>query len=173
MGKAQRRGRPGNKEEFEVRGGFLEGLAGLVEKLGELAEKGGELRESGQIGGPEGKVRGVYGFTVKVGLGEEGLKVEPFGNVRKDARTGAPVVSEVREPLVDIYDEEGYVLVLAEMPGVGEDDVKLDLKDDILSIKAEHGDKKYSKEVLLPASLSAEKMAYVCRNGMLEVKFTK
>jgi len=154
-------------------GGFLGGLRGLVEKLGELAETGEELRKSGEIAGPGGKIRGVYGFSIKVGLGDEGVRIEPFGNVRPDERTGKAVVQEVSEPMADVFEEEGYVLVIAEMPGVGEQDVQLDVKDDILTISAERGDRKYRKELLLPASCSPEKMSFTCRNGILEVKFTK
>ena len=155
-------------------GGFLGGLSTLIENLGELAEKGEELRKSGEIKSRDGKVRGVYGFSIKVGLGEDGgVKVEPFGNVRKDAKTGTAVVEEVREPMVDVFEEEDHVLVLAEMPGVGEEDIKLELNEDVLSIVAEKGEMKYRKEVLLPAAFSADKMSHTCRNGVLEVKFIK
>ena len=172
-----RRGRrKGSQEEgFLGLGGFLGGLSTLLEKLGELAEKGEEIHKSGEIRGlgPEGKVRGVYGFTIRTGLGEEGVKVEPFGNVRRDAETGRATVQEVCEPMVDVFEEEHHVLVVAEMPGVGEEDVQLELKDDILTIVAAKGEKKYRKEVLLPASFSAEKMTYTCRNGVLEVKLAR
>lgn len=154
-------------------GGFLSGLGTLLEKLGDLAEKGEELRQTGELHGlgPRDKVRGVYGFTIKTGLGgEPGVKVEPFGNVRKDERTGQTVVDEVREPAVDVFEEAEAVLVVAEMPGVGADDVQLDLTEDVLSITAAHGDKKYRKEVLLPAAFAAEQMSHTCRNGVLEVK---
>jgi len=155
-------------------GGFLGGLGALIEKLGDLAEKGKELRESGEFHDPEGKVKGVYGFRVKFGLGEEGgLAVEPFGNVKRDKRTGEAVVSEVREPLVDVFDEKEQVLVVAEMPGVGEKDVKVELRDDVLLITAESGDKKYRKEVLLPTGFAADKMKHSCHNGVLEVKLDK
>ncbi len=154
-------------------GGLLGGLSALIENLGELAEKGEALHKSGEIRSPDGKLRGVYGFNIKVGLGDEGVKVEPFGNIRRDATTGAAVVGEVREPMADIFEEDDHVLVVAEMPGVGEEDVKLDLSDDILVIAAERGDMKYRKEVLLPATFSAEKMSHTCRNGVLEVRFTK
>jgi len=154
-------------------GGLLGGLSTLIENLGELAEKGEELRKSGELRGPDGKVRGVYGFNIKVGLGDDGIKVEPFGNVRKDAKTGTAVVEEVREPMVDVFEEEDHVLVLAEMPGVGEEDIKLELNEDVLSIAAEKGEMKYRKEVLLPAAFSAAKMSHTCRNGVLKVKFTK
>jgi len=161
-----------DKESFGV-GGVLGGLATLLEKLGELAEKGEELRKTGEIRGPEGKVHGVYGFNIKVGLGEEGVKVEPFGNVRKDEQTGRPVVHEVREPMVDVFDEKDHALVVAEMPGVGEEDVKLELKQDILTIAASKADKKYRKEVLLPGVFSADKMSHKCRNGVLEIRLQK
>ena len=154
-------------------GGLLGGLGSFLETLGELAEKGKELRESGEINGPGGKVKGVYGFHIKFGLGDEDVAVEPFGNVQKDERTGVAVVSEVREPMVDVFDEKDRVVVIAEMPGVGESDVKLELKDDVLLVTAEAGDKKYRKEVLLPAVFPREKMSYTCRNGILEIKFAK
>jgi HSP20 family protein len=158
--------------EFGV-GGLLGGLGSFLENLGELAEKGKELRESGEINGPGGKMKGVYGFHIKFGLGDDDVAVEPFGNVQKDERTGVAVVSEVREPMVDVFDEKDRVVVIAEMPGVGESDVKLDLKDDVLVITAEAGDKKYRKEVLLPASFTADRMTHACNHGMLEVKLSK
>ena len=71
-------------------GGILRGLGSLVEKLGELAETGRELSKSGEIHGhgPTKEIKGVYGFTVKLGLGGDGLKVEPFGNIRRDEESG-------------------------------------------------------------------------------------
>ena len=161
--------------EHEPRnGGFLSGLADLIEKLGDLAEKGEELKRTGEIGlDPSGKVRGVYGVTIRTALGgeRETVKVEPFGNVRPDKKTGEPVVHEVREPMVDVFEEDHEVLVVAELPGVGAQDVHLDLNDDILVIAASSGDKKYRKEVLLPESAAGREMTSKCRNGVLEVRF--
>lgn len=154
-------------------GGFIGGLGTLLDKLGALAEKGGELSKSGTLAGldPEGKLRGVYGFSIRTGLGKEsGLTVEPFGNVRADDRTGQPVVHEVREPMVDVFEEESDILVIAEMPGVGAEDVHLELDGDILRITAEKGAKKYRKEVLLPDDCGAGVPSHTCRNGVLEIR---
>jgi HSP20 family protein len=49
----------------------------------------------------------------------------------------------------------------------------VELKDDILNLSAEHGELKYSKEVLLPAAFPAESMSRTCRNGIVEIKFIK
>jgi len=162
----------------QARGGFegiLTGLSDIVEKLGDLAEKGEKISRTGEIHwkGREKDLKGVYGFSVKVGLGGEGVKVEPFGNIRKDETTGQSVVQEVREPMVDVFDEKDYTLVVAEMPGIGAEDVRLDVKDDLLTIYAEKGDKKYRKEVLLPRSYPKEKMLVSCNNGILEIKCLK
>lgn len=161
------------EEGFTGLSGLFGGLGTLLEKLGELAETGGEIKKSGEIRGSDGRLRGVFGFNIKVGLGDEGLKVEPFGNVRKDKDTGRPVVHEVREPMVDLFDEHDHVLLVAEMPGVSEKDVTVELKDDIVVIAAAHADKKYRKEVLLPRSFTAAQMSHTCHNGILEIRLAK
>ena len=118
-------------------------------------------------------MKGIYGFTVKVGLGGDKPTVEPFGNIRKDRTSGHTVVQEVREPLVDIFEEEDHVLVVAEMPGVSAEDVKIELAKDLLTVTAEHGEKKYRKEVLLPGKISDAPPQVVCHNGVLEIKFAR
>ncbi len=74
---------------------------------------------------------------------------------------------------MDIFEETDHVLVVAELPGISENDVNLQLHDDILTVVAEKAEKKYRKEVLLPAAFPAEKMSSSCRNGVLQVRFQK
>jgi len=174
MGKKARKEKREEKAGFDVDlglGGLLSGLGGLVGKLSDLAEKGEELSRSGEVhfGDPEKGARGIYGVSVKVGLGGEGVKVEPFGNIRRDDATGQSVVQEVREPMVDIFEEEDHTLVVAEMPGIGAGDVKIEVKDDLLTIEAGKGDKKYHKEVLLPRSYEQDQLNVSCNNGVLEI----
>jgi HSP20 family protein len=154
-------------------GGIFSGLTGLVEKLNELAQTGQEMSQTGEIGGADKGVKGIYGFTVKVGLGDQGPRVEPFGNIRQDKKTGKAVVQEIREPVVDLFEEKDHLLIVAEMPGISVKDVKLEVKDDVLTIAAARGQKKYRKEVLLPGSYRKEKMHLTCNNGVLEIKCLK
>lgn len=153
---------------------ILRGLGDLVEKLGGLAEKGEQLKRSGvfdvETGGGK-NAKAVYGFSVKMGLGEtQETHIEPFGNVHRDEQTGETTVHEVSEPLVDVIEENDHVLVLVEMPGVADEDVQLDLNGDILLLHAERGSKKYHKEILLPRVFADIAMERSCHNGILEVK---
>jgi HSP20 family protein len=158
-------------DSFELGlGGMLKGLGDLVERLGDLAKTGEQLSRTGEIHGPDKEVKGIYGFTVKVGLGDDRPRVEPFGNIRQDKESGRTVVQEVREPVVDVFEEEDHVLVVAEMPGITVEDVRITVEDDVLTISAERGDKKYRKEVLLPANSAREKTKVTCNNGVVEIK---
>ena len=152
-------------------GGILKGLGDLMEKMNELSEKGETLSQSGEFHGAGKEVKGMYGFTVKMGLGDDKApRVEPFGNIRKDRTSGRTVVQEVREPIVDVFEEDDHVLIVAEMPGVTPDDVTIVVDGDVLTIDAAHGDAKYHKEVLLPMSTTKQKVHVSGKNGIVEIK---
>ena len=156
-------------------GGLFRGLGELLEKIGELAETGQELRREGTIEGPGGKkgVQGVYGFTVKFGgLGRDPVRVEPFGNIKKGAG-GETRVADEREPVVDLFDEPGHVLVVAELPGVEESQVKTELRGDVLLLSAAGKEHRYRKEVLLPQAFEPAAMSRRLLNGILEVRLDK
>ena len=80
-----------------------------------------------------------------------------FGNVHSTEK--GPVVDEVREPMVDVFDEKDVIVVLAEMPGVGRADVEVEVNGDILSITTSaSAPRKYAAEVLLPAPVEPDGM---------------
>ncbi len=162
----------GGKSESNFEG-ILRGLGGLLEKIGELADKGEKLSQAGEFDwkGKPKNIKGIYGFSVKVGGVDKGIKVEPFGNIRKSEENGRSFVHETREPIVDVFEEKDHTLVVVELPGISTEDTLLDLKDDLLTIHAEKGDKKYHKEVLLPQTYTRDHMHVSCNNGILEIKF--
>lgn len=156
--------------EFGV-GGLFKGIGNFIDLLSKMTEEGTkEYARTGEITGIGDKVKGVYGFSVKVGLGGKPI-VEQFGNIKATER-GA-VVEEVREPIVDVFDEGERLTIIAEIPGVAEGDIHLEVKGDILDLSAEGKDRKYSKEVLLPSPVDAESMETSYKNGILEVRFKK
>ncbi|MBI4575619.1 MAG: Hsp20/alpha crystallin family protein [Planctomycetes bacterium] len=152
---------------FRSLGGFLDFLSDLAEKAG---EEGGEFKRSGELGDEKKGVKAVYGFSVRVGGGGKPL-IENFGNVRDNGQ-GA-VVEEAREPMVDVFDEGDHLTVVAELPGVGANDIRFEVKEDVLNLSATRGDRKYRKEVLLPSAVRAQAATSSYRNGVFEIKLPK
>jgi HSP20 family protein len=116
-------------------------------------------------------MKAVYGFSVRVGGGGKPL-IENFGNVKSD-RDGSPVVEEAREPMVDVFDESDHLLIVAELPGVAEKEIHFEVKGDVLHLTANHGDRKYQKEMLLPAPVLEKGATSSYRHGVFELKLPK
>jgi len=153
-------------------GGMFKGLERLVELASKLKEAGGEMNKEGEVDLSHLKkgMKAVYGFTVKSAVGGKPV-VEPFGNVKQTPK--GPTVDEEREPMTDVFDEKEEVKIYAEMPGVNEADIKVEVKGDILDVAARSSDRKYHKEVLLPASVKAGTLASSYKNGILEIRIKK
>ena len=82
-------------------------------------------------------------------------------------------MEEEREPIVDVFDEKDHILVIAELPGVSEEDIKTELKGDILNISTQDKEKKYKKEILLPSRVETDPISSIYKNGILELKLKK
>jgi HSP20 family protein len=165
------RGRQGAaRAEGEGLGGLLKGLGDFVSLVERLAEQGEHHVSQEQEFTSPGGARGVYGFSVRLGVGGAPA-VEHFGNVR--ATNEGPVVSETREPLVDVFDEGSEVVVVAEVPGVQEKDIHTELTGDVLALSATGDKRKYQKEILLPAAVDQGAHQQSYQNGYLELRFKK
>jgi HSP20 family protein len=148
-------------------GGLFKGLGNLIDLADRLKEEGVEKR--GEIKGLPKGAKGVYGFSIKTLAGKP--VIESFGNIRETAK--GPVVEEVREPIVDVFDEKNYILVIAELPGVSEDKIKVEVVGDILNLTASDTDRKYAKEILLPSKVKPSSLKTAYQNGILEIKLEK
>ncbi len=164
-----------NKSEADF---DLFGLGGLFKGIEKLVDLAGKLDENGKMS-KEGEFRldhikkgmkGVYGFTVNT-AGGGSPKVETFGNIKKTPE--GPKVNEEREPITDIFDETDELVIIAEMPGIEESDLKIDLKEDILEISAVSKSRSYRKELLLPIKAISENLKHKFTNGILEIRINK
>jgi HSP20 family protein len=152
-------------------GSIFRSFGGFVDLLTKLSEQAtGEWTKSGEVGDDKKGVKAVYGFSVRVGGGSK-PSIEQFGNVKDDGQKA--VVEETREPMVDVFDEDDHLAIVAELPGVAAEDIRYELKDDILNLSAAHGEKKYRKEILLPAAVVARKATSSYRNGIFELNLPK
>lgn len=152
--------------------GLFKGIENLVDLAAKLEQEGGEIKKEGEIDLDQIKkgMKGVFGVSIKTGLGGKTV-VESFGNIKKTAK--GSTVEEEREPIIDVFDEKEEVRIYAEMPGVNENEIKLDLSGDILDISAKSQDRKYHKEILLPSKVKAETLTSNYKNGIFEVIIKK
>jgi HSP20 family protein len=151
-------------------GGMFEGIGNLIDLASKLSEETKEIKREGEIKGLGGKAKGVYGFSVRTLVGGKPV-VETFGNIKREKE--GPVIEEVREPMVDVLEEKNFIRVIAELPGVSREDVKIKINEDILNLSAERGERKYAKEVLLPFSAKPDPVEFSFKNGILELKLGK
>ncbi|MEI6062478.1 MAG: Hsp20/alpha crystallin family protein [Bacteroidota bacterium] len=167
-----------NKGKKDESGFDLFGLGGLFKGIEKLVDLAGKLEENGAMS-KEGELnfdhlkkgmKGVYGFTINT-AGGGSPKVETFGNIKKTPE--GPKVDEEREPITDIFDEKDEIVIIAEMPGIDQDEIKIDLKEDILEISASGKNRTYRKEMLLPVKTIMANLHHKFTNGILEIRITK
>ena len=151
-------------------GGIFEGVGNLIDLASKLSKEAEEIKKTGEIKGLGGKVRGVYGFSVRTLAGKKPV-VETFGNIKRTKE--GPVIEEVREPIIDVFEEKDFVRVIAELAGVSKEDVKIKINEDILNLSAEKEERKYAKEILLPFSVKPDPVEFSFKNGILELKLGK
>lgn len=92
-------------------------------------------------------------------------------------------------PAVDILENEGEIVLKAELPGIALEDVDLQMQDDVLLLRGEryfdHETKKenyhrmerahgvFSRSFKLPSSIDRTKIKAKLKDGILEVKLPK
>jgi len=169
--------RPDESQQLRGRAaieGIVGGLGDILGKIADLAERAEESRRDGSFTTADGKEgRFQVGFNIRTMSGDSGepeIKVEPFGDVSRDRTTGQASVRERREPPTDVFEEADHVLVVVEMPGIGDEDVQLTIDGDVLTVSAESASKRYYKEVLLPLACDAATMQVRAVNGVFEIR---
>lgn len=150
---------------------IFQGLGSLVDFVSKMEQEGKrEERREGAFTSPSGRIKGVYGFSVKQGIGGKPV-VEPFGNVKKTDH--GPVVEEEIQPVADVFDEKDHIVVIIELPGVEGKQIHTEIKGDILVLSAAGKGRKYAREVILPEGIEANTLTSKYRNGVLEIRMNK
>jgi HSP20 family protein len=111
-----------------------------------------------------------YGYQITVGPDGK-PHVREFGNIRPSAR-GLVEQSGIREPLVDtaLDEKENVLTITAEMPGVTKQDIRVNISEDHVSIRAEKGEKRYHSDIPVNVALDDASAKATYANGILELK---
>ena len=165
----------------KTQGGKSEGrgLIGLINDLDKLTEKSQTYQKRINIG-----KKGVMDLHVSsrpirgsdTAKPSSPLKISKPKSKTPSTSTQIPPTApsiEEKESIVDVFEEEDHIKIMAELPGVEERDVNLKIEGDVLTISAETSARKYYKEVKLPTSVEKDSVESKYRNGILEIKLRK
>ncbi len=129
--------------------------------------EGGKVRQVGPI---------VYGYSMTIGPDGK-PKVREFGNIKSPVgEMGSfeqPSLSAEREPLIDISSTDNEVRIVAEMPGISKEKIKVNAYDKYVEIKSEDPNRKYHKKIEVPDDIDIESARSNYNNGVLEITFKK
>ena len=97
--------------------------------------------------------------------------------------------TQVNMPAVDVYEEQGDIVVKAELPGMDRDSIDVSVSDHLLTIKGEKKKEEEVKEenyyrsershgsfvriVELPADIKSDKVKATFKDGVLEIHLPK
>jgi len=80
---------------------------------------------------------------------------------------------EAPKPLIDIFQENTWITIVAEIAGFNRETLKIDVKDQKLTLSAKAKDRRYYKSLNLPKVVNPNIMHTTYKNGVLEIKLKK
>lgn len=121
------------------------------------------------------------------------FRVDPFELLEQVFESEPFFAGAVRTPAVDVREEEGRYLIEAELPGLSEKDLKLELKDGVLElstakkeeaqdkseekgrrwIRRERRDFAFSRSFALPEDADGERIEARFKDGLLTIELPK
>jgi HSP20 family protein len=112
-----------------------------------------------------------------------------FGTVFDNSAGGGGSISRRWIPAMDLVEQDGSYVLQADLPGLAESEVSVELEDNVLTIsgerKSEHEDRKdgyhrierasgsFSRSLTLPEGIDPETIQAHFENGVLEVTIPK
>lgn len=116
----------------------------------------------------------IAGFNLK--FGPDGKPImDSFGNIKPEPYSGKSKVKSVREPLVEVNEENDQIVVIAEVPGAIKEDIEIKATSRSLTISTKQDSLSinYYKEIELPSAINSDYAKARLQNGILEVKLKK
>ena len=77
------------------------------------------------------------------------------------------------KPLIDIFQEKNWITIVAEIAGFNKETLKINVKDQKLTLSAKAKDRRYYKSLNLPRMVVPNAVHTTYKNGVLEIKLKK
>lgn len=149
-----------DQEPEGIAGNLLKGLGDIIPGLGGLI-KGLKKSEAFQD-----RLKAIDKEV------EARLKGEELTEKEEETHHTRSRVATPKEVPVELFDEGNYWRIIAELPGIEDDDINVDLYDDKLAITVNTPHRKYHREITL-ASTPRDIPKKVYKNGILVITIEK
>jgi len=77
------------------------------------------------------------------------------------------------KPLIDTFQDHNHITIVAQIAGFNQDTVKINVKDQKLTLSAKTKDRRYYKNIPLPKVVIPNVVHTTYKNGVLEIKLRK
>ena len=147
---------------------IVKGINNLIELAEKVEAAGGKKAYRGETELAGNKdIKAKYNVNVNVGKLAEGIReVDHLISKAKDLTP-----EDSAEPILDVFDEEEYVMVVVELPEANEKSLKVEVDGQYLVIKDDNSGKRNIR-VELPAEVEP-KWKVTVNNGIVEITLPK
>ncbi|WP_406661124.1 Hsp20/alpha crystallin family protein [Methanolobus sp. ZRKC3] len=118
----------------------------------------------------------ISAFSVSNRSGDKS-GIRELGNVSDDNETDGFERQQMRvddpSPLIDVFEIEGHIHAMAELPGVEKDDIELYVTESTLEIKFLNSEEESSELIDFSATVNPDSARATYINGVLEVIMDK
>lgn len=155
------------KEEFTIDFNNMDDVNSLINKLVK------EMIAANTSNQKNGNDAQVYGFNIKID--PNGISIverENNENMPHSAATSTSSPNRSSEPLIDLIERPGQIVVIAELRGSRKEEIHIGLENVKLKVEA-HGERNYSKSIILPANVNPTLSEAKFNNGILEISLKK
>jgi HSP20 family molecular chaperone IbpA len=104
------------------------------------------------------------------------LRIEPMRTARgiyRSSQNYAKRKWKEPKPLIDIFQEKNWITIIAEIAGFNKETLKINVKDQKITLSAKAKDRRYYKSLNLPKVVIPNIMHTTYKNGVLEIKLKK
>lgn len=77
------------------------------------------------------------------------------------------------QPLIDVLEDKNEITIVAEFAGFKRENLKLDVKNQRLTLSAESSNRRYHKSLNLPSRVIPDTIHTTYKNGLLEIHLKK
>ncbi|MFK8004523.1 MAG: Hsp20/alpha crystallin family protein [Polyangiales bacterium] len=96
---------------------------------------------------------------------------------RNEVRASAPLIERRVVPPIDVYENEDEFVLIADVPGLGEDNLELAFEKDVLSIQGRAelfgAAMQYKRAIAIPETVNSQAIDASLEHGVLRVRLPK